>query len=176
MSPENIFKAGRSSGRLTDGDCFGFPLRGFRDRMARQELRRSGVVIPIEPQVFDLLIHLIRNRDRIVSKDELIERFGTVVSFRRPRSVPVSARRGARSGTTERTKPSFARFTSADSASSAKSRWTGRIAVAGSDERQAHRMPRGRHGRTGAYRLAVRDRGTCRCQTSPRSPSCRSRT
>jgi DNA-binding winged helix-turn-helix (wHTH) protein len=27
----------------------------------------------IEPQVFDLIVHLVRNHDRIVSKDELIE-------------------------------------------------------------------------------------------------------
>jgi TolB-like protein len=29
--------------------------------------------VAIEPQVFDLLAHLIRNRDRVVSKDELLE-------------------------------------------------------------------------------------------------------
>jgi len=39
----------------------------------RQELRRSGAVIPIEPQVFDVLMYLIQHRDRIVSKDELFE-------------------------------------------------------------------------------------------------------
>jgi DNA-binding winged helix-turn-helix (wHTH) protein len=35
--------------------------------------------------VFDLLVHLIRNRDRIVSKDELFERFGRDASSRRRR-------------------------------------------------------------------------------------------
>ncbi len=39
----------------------------------RQELRRSGEPVHVEPQVFDLLAHLVRNRDRVVSKDELIE-------------------------------------------------------------------------------------------------------
>src|SRR4029453_14373859 len=29
--------------------------------------------VHVEPQVFDLLVHLIRNRDRIVSKDELFD-------------------------------------------------------------------------------------------------------
>ena len=38
----------------------------------RREIRRGTAVIPIEPQVFDLLEHLIRHRDRIVSKDDLI--------------------------------------------------------------------------------------------------------
>jgi DNA-binding winged helix-turn-helix (wHTH) protein len=35
---------------------------------AQRELRRTGVAVPIEPQVFDLLLYLIRNRDRVVSK------------------------------------------------------------------------------------------------------------
>jgi len=36
----------------------------------RRELRRSGVLRRLEPQVFDLLHYLIRNRDRVVSKDD----------------------------------------------------------------------------------------------------------
>src|SRR5215510_4582157 len=38
----------------------------------RRELRCKGALVPVEPQVFDLLIFLIRNRDRVVSKDDLI--------------------------------------------------------------------------------------------------------
>ncbi len=41
--------------------------------LGQQELRRGGMPVAIEPQVFDLLVHLIRHRDRIVSKDDLIE-------------------------------------------------------------------------------------------------------
>jgi TolB-like protein len=41
--------------------------------MDRCELRRGPMLVAIEPQVFDLLAHLIRNRDRVVSKDELFE-------------------------------------------------------------------------------------------------------
>lgn len=37
-----------------------------------RELRRSGEAVAVEPQVFDLLVYLIRNRDRVVSKDDLI--------------------------------------------------------------------------------------------------------
>ena len=37
----------------------------------RRELRRAGSLIPVEPQVFDLLEYLIRNRERVVSKDDL---------------------------------------------------------------------------------------------------------
>ena len=38
----------------------------------RRELRGEGRLLPIEPKVFDLLVHLISNRDRVVSKDDLI--------------------------------------------------------------------------------------------------------
>jgi TolB-like protein/class 3 adenylate cyclase len=37
------------------------------------ELRRSGERVPIEPQVFDLLLFLARNPGRTVTKDELFE-------------------------------------------------------------------------------------------------------
>jgi TolB-like protein/Flp pilus assembly protein TadD len=48
----------------------------------RQELRREGEVVHVEPQVFDLLAFLIRNRDRIVSKDEILDTIwdGRIVS------------------------------------------------------------------------------------------------
>jgi DNA-binding winged helix-turn-helix (wHTH) protein/tetratricopeptide (TPR) repeat protein len=39
----------------------------------RRELRRAGDLIAVEPQVFDILEHLIRNRDRVVSRDDLID-------------------------------------------------------------------------------------------------------
>ncbi|TPI76257.1 winged helix-turn-helix domain-containing tetratricopeptide repeat protein [Mesorhizobium sp. B2-8-9] len=39
----------------------------------RRELRRRNDLIPVEPQVFDLLQYLIRNRDRVVSKDDLVD-------------------------------------------------------------------------------------------------------
>ncbi|MGE5163349.1 MAG: winged helix-turn-helix domain-containing protein, partial [Sphingobacteriales bacterium] len=38
----------------------------------RRELRAGGASVPVEPQVFDVLVYLIENRDRVVSKDDLI--------------------------------------------------------------------------------------------------------
>ena len=38
----------------------------------RRELQAAGTLVPVEPQVFDLLVYLIENRDRVVSKDDLI--------------------------------------------------------------------------------------------------------
>ncbi len=37
------------------------------------ELRRDGAAIPLEPQAFDVLVHLVRNRDRVVAKEELMD-------------------------------------------------------------------------------------------------------
>lgn len=39
----------------------------------RRELRRGNDLIPVEPQVFDVLQFLINNRERVVSSDDLIE-------------------------------------------------------------------------------------------------------
>ena len=38
----------------------------------RRELRRGAEVVPLAPQVFDLLAYLIRNRERVVSKHDII--------------------------------------------------------------------------------------------------------
>jgi len=38
----------------------------------RRELRRATELLSVEPQVFDLLQYLIRNRERVVSKDDLV--------------------------------------------------------------------------------------------------------
>lgn len=37
-----------------------------------RELRRNRELIAVEPQVFDLLLYLLKNRDRVVTKDDLI--------------------------------------------------------------------------------------------------------
>jgi pimeloyl-ACP methyl ester carboxylesterase/DNA-binding winged helix-turn-helix (wHTH) protein len=48
----------------------------------RRELRRGTALIEIGPQVFDLLVYLIRNRERVVSKDDLLDAIwkGRIVS------------------------------------------------------------------------------------------------
>ena len=39
----------------------------------RRELHRGADLVAITPQVFDLLDYLIRNREHVVSKDDLID-------------------------------------------------------------------------------------------------------
>jgi DNA-binding response OmpR family regulator len=38
----------------------------------RRELSHGGHTVPLEPQAFDLLEYLIRNRERLVSRDDLL--------------------------------------------------------------------------------------------------------
>lgn len=40
---------------------------------ATRELTKCGDPLAVEPQVFDVILHLVEHRDRIVSKDELVE-------------------------------------------------------------------------------------------------------
>ena len=49
-----------------------YVFEGFALDAARRELRRGSEPVALEPQVFDLLVHLIRRRDAVVGKDELI--------------------------------------------------------------------------------------------------------
>jgi TolB-like protein len=52
-----------------------FLFEGYVLDPGRRELRFKDKLVPVEPQVFDLLEYLIRNRDRVVSKDDV---FGAV--------------------------------------------------------------------------------------------------
>jgi TolB-like protein len=55
---------------------------GFELDLAAVELRVEGKALSLEPQVFGLLALLVENRDRLVSKDEIVEKVwdGRVVS------------------------------------------------------------------------------------------------
>ncbi len=48
----------------------------------RRELRRAGDLVAVEPQVFELIQYLVRNRERVVSKDDMLDAVwnGRVVS------------------------------------------------------------------------------------------------
>src|SRR5436190_1919708 len=40
---------------------------------ATREVRHGGVVVDAEPKLLDVALYLIRNRDRVVGKDELLD-------------------------------------------------------------------------------------------------------
>jgi DNA-binding winged helix-turn-helix (wHTH) protein len=48
----------------------------------RRELRHGAALVPVEPKVLDFLTYMVRNRHRVVSKDELIDAvwMGRIVS------------------------------------------------------------------------------------------------
>ena len=45
----------------------------YRLDIERRELRRRAMLVDIEPMVFDLLVFLVKKRDRVVSRDDLLE-------------------------------------------------------------------------------------------------------
>jgi TolB-like protein/cytochrome c-type biogenesis protein CcmH/NrfG len=49
---------------------FGFDNYALDTRL--RELRREGELVAMQPQVFDLLVHLLKHRDHVVSRDDLI--------------------------------------------------------------------------------------------------------
>ena len=59
--------------RLGHDDAVTVRFGGCELSIERHELRRDGQVVPVEPQVFDVLAHLVRHRDRLVPKAELLD-------------------------------------------------------------------------------------------------------
>src|SRR6201984_2474655 len=49
-----------------------YSFENFTVDTERREVRRGGEPCAVEPQVFDVLEYLIRNRDRVVSRDDLL--------------------------------------------------------------------------------------------------------
>jgi pimeloyl-ACP methyl ester carboxylesterase len=50
-----------------------YAFEGMELDLAVFELRRNGVAVPMEPQVFDVLRYLVQHRDRVVAKEELMD-------------------------------------------------------------------------------------------------------
>jgi DNA-binding winged helix-turn-helix (wHTH) protein/pimeloyl-ACP methyl ester carboxylesterase len=73
--------------RFVFGDCAIDP--------ERRELSRGNAVVEVEPQVFDLLLLLIRRRDQVVSRDDLLDSVwnGRIVSESTVNSRIAAARR-----------------------------------------------------------------------------------
>lgn len=73
-------------------------------------LMRGGEAVPVEPQVFDLLLTLVRKPGVVLTRDDLIEAvWGVGVLCRILRSARVFQRRGVLLETTGPGKASFGR-------------------------------------------------------------------
>ena len=56
-----------------EGAILRYLFEGYALDTDRRELNRGAEAVSIAPQEFDLLDYLIRNRDRVVSKDDIIQ-------------------------------------------------------------------------------------------------------
>ena len=50
-----------------------FEFGEFRVDLGHMAATRAGAPVPLEPKAFDVLVHLIEHRDRLVTKDELLD-------------------------------------------------------------------------------------------------------
>jgi TolB-like protein len=62
----------RRSEATKGNGCLRYLFEEYAFDTNRRELHRGADVVSVAPQVFDLLDYLIRNRERVVSKDDLI--------------------------------------------------------------------------------------------------------
>jgi len=64
------------------GDTLPLRFENFSLDTDRRELRRAGDLVAVEPQVFDLIDYLVCRRERVVTKDELLDEIwaGRIVS------------------------------------------------------------------------------------------------
>ena len=92
---QEMEKEWRNSGFPLSSDRMLYRFEDFELDGARFELRRGGETLPAEPQVLSLLLLLAENHDRLVSKDEIVEKIwdGRAISDSALSSRIKSARR-----------------------------------------------------------------------------------
>jgi DNA-binding winged helix-turn-helix (wHTH) protein len=75
-----------------------FAFEGWELDAGQYELRDAGQPRKIEPQAFDLLLLLVRNRDRVVSRDEIVAQIwsGRIVTEATVSTCVKSARQALR--------------------------------------------------------------------------------
>jgi pimeloyl-ACP methyl ester carboxylesterase/DNA-binding winged helix-turn-helix (wHTH) protein len=61
----------RAGGYPDAGQAVQFVFGDYSLDVGRRELRRGQNLVQLEPQVFDLLVYLVRNRDRVVTRDNI---------------------------------------------------------------------------------------------------------
>ena len=71
LEPELLYDRTMSQGGSAQNAVYGFGP--FRVDVGAREVRRDGALVALEPQVFDVLVMLLRERHRVVSKEELLD-------------------------------------------------------------------------------------------------------
>jgi len=85
---------------------------GFDLDEKQRALRLEGREVELQPRVFDLLVYLVRHRDRVVGKEELLEQLwpGTVVVDGALQRVVSLARAALREGGADKMIRTYARY------------------------------------------------------------------
>ena len=80
--PLRFFAEAKGSPASASGLALPLQFEDFELDPDRRELRRAGALIAVEPQVFDLILYLVQKRERVVTKDDLLDAIwnGRVVS------------------------------------------------------------------------------------------------
>ena len=50
-----------------------YEFGNFRVEVSRRRLLRRGEAVPLTPKLFDTLLHLVQNNDRVCEKEELMQ-------------------------------------------------------------------------------------------------------
>lgn len=130
----------------------------FEDQVldpSRRELSRGGRTIAVEPRVFDLLLYLVENRRRLVTKDDLIIHVwgGRIISDSALTSTVNAARKAiGDSGQVQRLVRTSARR---------GFRFVGNVSTPGASAEDDHRgLPLTRYARSGEMNIAWQVMGT----------------
>lgn len=67
-----ILRKANDKSTYISGRRMPFGFGDYEINVERRELSCATVPVHVEPQVFDLLVYLVQNRDRVISKDDLI--------------------------------------------------------------------------------------------------------
>ena len=62
----------RSEGSMTGPKCSVFRFSDVEVHERELQLKRAGESLPVEPKVFRVLVHLVRNPGCLIPKDELL--------------------------------------------------------------------------------------------------------
>jgi DNA-binding response OmpR family regulator len=90
---ELVFRVKALLRRIGQGDSGVIRYRALRRDPATRQVRREGTLLPLSRLEFDLLHYLLRQRNRVVSREELLDEVWGREEERGPKSVNVAITR-----------------------------------------------------------------------------------